>query len=119
MASEVLEYVQEVSSGYCNLELRLANGKRGGRLSGIQTLLTELTGAQAALAVNNNAAATMLILSAVAAGKEVIVSRGELVEIGGSFRIPDARMPRLALCWPCRGRGDGPGTWAQPINQSP
>jgi L-seryl-tRNA(Ser) seleniumtransferase len=89
LPQEVVDYVSTISRGFSNLELQLIDGKRGGRLSGIQTLLQELTGAEAAVAVNNNAAATMLSVSALATNKEVIVSRGELVEIGGSFRIPD------------------------------
>jgi L-seryl-tRNA(Ser) seleniumtransferase len=76
-------------SGYCNLELKLEDGKRGGRLDGIREKLRLLTGAEDALIVNNGAAALMLTLTALAHGKTVAVSRGELVEIGGSFRIPD------------------------------
>ena len=81
--------VAEVAAGYSNLELDLASGERGERLSGVATRLKRMFDVESAIAVNNCAAAVLLALSALAAGKEVIVSRGELVEIGGSFRIPD------------------------------
>ncbi len=77
------------ASGYCNLEFDLSAGVRGYRHDAVAPLICELTGAEAALVVNNNAAAVLLTLAALAAGREVVVSRGELVEIGGSFRIPD------------------------------
>ena len=83
------EATSQAAQGYTNLELDLDSGKRGSRQSHLQLLLAQLTGAEAALAVNNNASALLLGLSALAASKEVIVSRGEAVEIGGGFRVPD------------------------------
>ncbi len=79
----------EVAGGYSNLELDLESGKRGERAALVSNLLTALFGCDAALVVNNNAAAVLLALTALAKGREVIVSRGQLVEIGGSFRMPD------------------------------
>lgn len=79
----------DVAAGYSTLEYDLQTGKRGSRLVHAGELLKSITGAEAALVVNNNAAATVLMLAALAKGKEVIVSRGELVEIGGGFRVPD------------------------------
>jgi L-seryl-tRNA(Ser) seleniumtransferase len=89
LAEEAVGAVAETVSGYCNLELDLDDGTRGRRTSGIAGLLRELTGAEAATVVNNNAGATVMALRALAAGREVIVSRGQLVEIGGSFRLPE------------------------------
>ena len=84
-----VEAIQNVIQGYCTLAVDIETGQRGHRDSHVTGLLCELTGAEAATIVNNNAAATMLILNTLAKGKEVIVSRGQLVEIGGSFRMPD------------------------------
>ena len=89
MAPAAREQVDRLGQGYCNLELDLETGERGSRYSHVEELLTRISGAQAALVVNNNAAAVLLALNTLAAGREVIVSRGQLVEIGGSFRIPE------------------------------
>jgi L-seryl-tRNA(Ser) seleniumtransferase len=88
-SAEALEAARRVAAGYCDLELDLESGDRGGRLAGVEALLQHLTGAEAALVVNNCAAAVLLALTSLAARREVVVSRGELVEIGGSFRVPD------------------------------
>ncbi len=89
LSDSAIDAVVLAASGYSNLEYDIASGERGSRHSHIEGILCELTGAEAAMAVNNNAAAVLLALSALASGKEAIVSRGELVEIGGSFRVPD------------------------------
>ena len=89
LSLEAMEAALQSSEGYSDLELDIIGGKRGSRQAHVQSLLCQLTGAQAAMVVNNNASAVLLGLSALAAGKEVIVSRGEEVEIGGGFRIPD------------------------------
>lgn len=89
LAPEAVARVTEVAAGYSNLEYDLESGGRGSRGAHVEGLLCALSGAEAALAVNNNAAAVMLALAALAGDGEVLVSRGELVEIGGNFRIPD------------------------------
>jgi len=89
LAEEALEEIMAVARRYSNLEYRLLEGHRGSRYEHVAGLLRELTGAEGALVVNNNAAAVLITLNTLAKGKEVIVSRGELVEIGGSFRMPE------------------------------
>src|SRR6266487_6127219 len=89
LSQEALQAVQEVARGYANLEYELATGERGSRHCHVADLLRELIGAEDAVVTNNNAAAVLLSLSTLAAGREVIISRGQLVEIGGGFRIPD------------------------------
>ena len=89
LADAAIAAVADVAGGYSNLEYDLDAGRRGSRYSHCVSLLRELTGAEDAIVVNNCAAALVLTLSALARGREVIVSRGELVEIGGSFRVPD------------------------------
>jgi L-seryl-tRNA(Ser) seleniumtransferase len=89
LSAAALARVQDVAGGYTNLEYDLAAGGRGRRDTHAEKLIARLTGAEAAIVVNNNAAATMLLLAALAQGREVIISRGELVEIGGGFRVPD------------------------------
>ena len=89
LADEAIKAIADTASGYSNLELDLATGKRGSRYQHVESLLTRLTGAEAAVVVNNCAAAVLLALTAAAQDGTAIISRGELVEIGGSFRMPD------------------------------
>ena len=89
LGAAAIDRIVEIARGYSTLEYDAATGVRGRRDRHAEALLKHLTGAQAAVVVNNNAAATLLVLAALAAGREVIVSRGELVEIGGGFRVPD------------------------------
>lgn len=89
LTKEIMENISKVACGYSNLEYDLEAGERGERYSHIEKLIAEITGAESAMLVNNNASAVMLILSTLAEGHEVITSRGELIEIGGAFRIPD------------------------------
>lgn len=89
LAKSALEATIQIARGYASVEVDLSTGQRGQRVKAVEKLLCELTGAEAAVVVNNNAAATMIALATVATGKEVIVSRGQLIEIGGSYRLPD------------------------------
>ena len=89
LCADAVENVMRVSRGYSDLEYNVPKGKRGSRHDLVSGLIASLTGAEDAMVVNNNAAATMIVLATMGKGKEIIVSRGELVEIGGAFRIPD------------------------------
>jgi L-seryl-tRNA(Ser) seleniumtransferase len=89
LADRALKRFPSIAGGYSNLEYALEQGMRGSRHSHVEAILREITGAEAAMVVNNNAAAVLLSLQTLASGREVIVSRGQLVEIGGSFRVPD------------------------------
>jgi L-seryl-tRNA(Ser) seleniumtransferase len=89
LAEAAVQAIEQTARGYTNLELNLATGERGSRYDHVERLICELTGAEAALVVNNNAAAVLLVLSEMAKGKKVVISRGQLVEIGGSFRVSE------------------------------
>ena len=89
LSDDALDAVARASRGYSDLELDLASGRRGSRRGHVEDLLCDLSGAEAAFVTNNNAAAVFLCLAALARGREVVVSRGEAVEIGGAFRIPE------------------------------
>ncbi len=97
LAATAVQALREVSSSFCNLELSLKTGRRSLRYEHVEALLCRLTGAEAALVVNNNAGAVFLALNTLAAGREVVVSRGELIEIGGSFRLPEVMTASGAL----------------------
>jgi len=97
LSKDALSAVHQSSVGYTDLEMNLEDGKRGSRYSHVENLLKQITGAEAAIVVNNNASALLLALASVAQNKEVIVSRGESVEIGGRFRIPDVMRASGAL----------------------
>ncbi len=89
LSARVIDNLRAVAEGYCNLEYDLEKGERGSRYSHLEKILLDLTGAEGAVVVNNNAAAVLVSLNTVANAREVVVSRGELIEIGGSFRLPD------------------------------
>jgi L-seryl-tRNA(Ser) seleniumtransferase len=89
LPDEALKQVHTISRSYSNLEYDIPKGARGSRYAPVEDILCEISGAEAAFVVNNNAAAVFLVLNTLSLGKEAIVSRGELIEIGGSFRIPD------------------------------
>jgi len=97
LTEDLLEHIREISKSYCTLEYDLKLGKRGERTSFLERLICKLTNAEGSLVVNNNAAAVLLILTGLAKGKEVIVSRGELVQIGGGFKIPEIMAQSGAL----------------------
>ncbi len=97
LAPSAVERVREIAASYSNLEFDLDEGERGSRYAPVVELLRELTGAEEAVVVNNNAAAVLLVLAALCQGREAVVSRGELVEIGGGFRIPDVMRQSGAL----------------------
>jgi len=94
LSKAAAETVVEAASSYCTLEYDLEKGERGNRTAGVEKYLSDITGTESSLIVNNNAAAVLLILSAIASDGNVLVSRGELVEIGGGFRVPDI----ISLC---------------------
>jgi len=100
LAAEAIENLMIIAERYSNLEFDLSVGKRGSRYSCVEDILCEISGAASAMVVNNNAAAVLLCLETLAKGKKVIVSRGELVEIGGSFRIPDVMAKSGAILNP-------------------
>ena len=97
LCPEALQRILEVGCGYSNLEFDLAKGERGNRYDHVREIICALTGAEDALIVNNNAAAVLLVLNTLAEGKEAIVSRGELIEIGGEFRIPEVMQKSAAI----------------------
>ncbi len=97
LAKKAIEHLRDISEGYSNLEYDLEHGRRGSREKHLEKMLSSIIPAEASLIVNNNAASLLLILNTLAEGKEVIVSRGELVEIGGSFRLPEIMKKSAAI----------------------
>jgi L-seryl-tRNA(Ser) seleniumtransferase len=97
LAKEAVDAMSEVAAGYGSVEVDLYSGNRSQRVRAVESLLREMTGAEAAAVVNNNAAATLLTLTTLGVGKEIIVSRGQLIEIGGSYRLPDVMTASGAL----------------------
>ena len=97
LSKKAADAIVEIACNYSNLEYDVKLGKRGNRQTHIEKIVTDITGAEAALVVNNNAAATVLVLAALAEAKEVIISRGELIEIGDSFRLPDVMSESKAI----------------------
>jgi L-seryl-tRNA(Ser) seleniumtransferase len=97
LSERALEEVRQIARGYSNLEYDLAQGERGSRYAHVEQLLLRLTGAEGGLVVNNNAGAVLLAINTIAANREVVCSRGELVEIGGAFRIPDVMAKSSAV----------------------
>ncbi|MGE5894949.1 MAG: L-seryl-tRNA(Sec) selenium transferase [bacterium] len=97
LSRKVLDNVVRIAEGYSNLEYDIEKGVRGKRYSHVKSIINEITGARDCLVVNNNAGAVLLCLAAIAKGNEVIVSRGELVEIGGAFRVPDVMLQSGAI----------------------
>lgn len=113
LAKSALEATLQIARGYASVEVDLSTGQRGQRVKAVEKLLCELTGAEAAVVVNNNAAATMIALATVATDKEVIVSRGQLIEIGGSYRLPD-----VMQCSGCRLKEVGTTNKTHPADYS-
>ena len=99
LLDSAIKAMEAVSLGYSNLEFDLTTGKRGSRHIHAEQIIKLLTGAEAALVVNNNAAAVLLVLSALAKGKRVIIPRSQFVEIGGGFRVPDVMKQSGASWW--------------------
>ncbi len=97
ISEEIVKDIVDVACNYSTLEFDVSTGKRGSRYSHVEEIICKLTGAESALVVNNNAAAVLLVLNTMAKNKEVIVSRGQLVEIGGSFRVPEVMMQSGAI----------------------